>query len=1252
MEHYKESQYDDDLTVGIDDYDEDFSSSGDHLFDFINDEESPLARLKSIVLSIDWEITDDILRQFNEELVQLKDVWRGEKINLIYIQALDKISRYIYKEKASAHPNAIKLLLTFYTNLEKIVSDDEMSDNDKKEILIGDVKRFEKFKSQILPGIQDRKVAAAQREEIAVASAQKEGENVFMTDMFADDDPLLNLKAVVYGIDWEITSHDLDNLAKEVAKLEKKYSNSKAKLIFLQGIGSLGAYISLKKSDAHVNAFTLLHSFYAGLEKVIIENLSGQAEKEVLFAEVEKFNEFKRIVEKTISRQNEKSDFEEEQYENGEDIRPAFSDMPEDVHGFQAEDEELETISGPGGLFDGQKEEFAESEGDSELAHEMESHLDNMFEEPGLDSVKGLDKNIALAGVDVETDADDDSDEEPLPLAGDELAPALSGGEIFEVSEDAPAAFSDYDDETFEDNGVDIVLSSDVEDAAAGVEDSSSVNVEPDTVAGFGEQDTASIPGVDVETDADDDSDEDPLPLQDGELAPALFDDEGSREGSQLSSYEDVESDVETFFTNPDATVSVETDDKADEDQVEEIDGAFAVVDDEPGEAVLQDEVEMEEETALIEADSAGQLAEQSVIQADEQTGVSSSEQDDELDEAIGNKIDDFFTEKDELITSSPEDDIFDDDVEEKLTSFFGETERPAHSEPDVALSGLDVERPDDDDSDEAELPMDGDDLAPALRYVDGSDAEVDLDDDQLSASDDVAEVVAEDVFDESAQPDLTDTSEEESQLAEMKLDQLSDEESQLPEMKLDQLSEEESQLPEMKLDQLSDDMMTALLASDEERVDDQTDETVAASLEKEVEEREIIFEAVDDEGEEDVPVSEDDIGENGVIFEAVDENIDENVITMQGGDSVVSAEEPASELSETETEEVVFVAADDAALEELTIVEVDGVAVSDEPIAVFSGDQAENTETDPALLEEIDSILLGSTPREQEVSSEAELLEDDAEVIFKAADDGDGDFDESQIFSTTLLQEESPLLGEKLDDLTTERFTDEISSTAHMDDQPEAVYISSAEDGILSSDMLSGLRNTIAKIENNEESDAITRLNGEIDFLRRRLINPMEKTYIQLLSTINEHIEKYSGQPDRESVSLFHSVFDKLELSLLDQNSAEEKQELLLAETSKVLQWQQRLIDRAPEFRANLIEESLDDTELTEQSLLGTAIDKTQMNVDTALDSMSAKVDELGDDLLMQKVSSVMKSELEGLKLSFQEEIQRLREEIMQGRE
>ena len=284
-----ENQYDDDLTVGTDDYDDSYYTGSVDLFEFTNDEESPISRLKSLILSIDWEITDEILMQFNEELLDLRDIWAGEKINLVYVQALEKISKYIYQKKADSHPSAIKLLLTLYHNLEKIVSSIDLTKEQKKEILLEDVKRFESLKRYIDKQPQTDDVSQTDQLKL-----QKPTENI------GTENDLLALKALVLGIDWEITDQDLNELRLEVVRLEEKFAESRPRLVLLQGIGKLAAYIKQRKSNAHADAFTILHLFYECLEKIVTTPMTLEEEKAILFPAVERFNSFKILLGPTV----------------------------------------------------------------------------------------------------------------------------------------------------------------------------------------------------------------------------------------------------------------------------------------------------------------------------------------------------------------------------------------------------------------------------------------------------------------------------------------------------------------------------------------------------------------------------------------------------------------------------------------------------------------------------------------------------------------------------------------------------------------------------------------------------------------------------------------------------------------------------------------------------------------------------------------------------------------------------------------
>jgi pilus assembly protein FimV len=566
VERQTDSQYDDDLTVGIADYDDEFIDAGYvDLFEYSGEEESPIARLKTIVLSIDWEITDEVLTQFNDELTDLQDIWADDPVKLVYVQALQKIGKYIFQQKSDSHPSAIKLLLTFYYNLEKIVLDNESSEAEKKEILRSDVKKFEQLKRQIEAETAKSKKPVASPAGVASLSLSEHG---------AAHPILFNLKACILGMDWEITERELSDLSKEIRRLEVEFAGDKPRLLFLQGIEALGGYIRLKKSNAHADAFKLLYSFYEGLEKIVVNDMSIEEQKAILFPEVEKFEQFKKIVLPSLIGEapvDEETAGAVDDYEVGDEagIAPAFADVPDEVHGFQADEEaaqlgddmpidvedRLEQFFTEAGVKEqpaaedtpvsaGPEDSFTQ-----EAAQRVASFFDTEESRAG-SSYMSVNPEDALRGVDVETDADDDSDEEALPMESDgNLAPALADMEgepapVFGDSSGEAIAWSD-DDSVHE-----------VEKRLGGFFDQEAEEGLVSQVAA-----DSALRGVDVESEADDDTEEAALPLaEDEDLAPALFM-EGEERGDGWPDEEekvgsDIEDRLETLFAEDDAVVS------------------------------------------------------------------------------------------------------------------------------------------------------------------------------------------------------------------------------------------------------------------------------------------------------------------------------------------------------------------------------------------------------------------------------------------------------------------------------------------------------------------------------------------------------------------------------------------------------------------------------------------------------------------------------------------------------------------------
>ena len=501
MEQYKGNQYDDDLTVGMDEIaDESFDTGYVDLFEYAGEEESPISRLKTLMLSIEWEITDQVLIDFNDELQEAQQSWSDDQVKLVYIQALQKITKYIYQKKSNAHQNAMKVMISFFYDLEKIVLDEEISEQQKKEILLADVKKFERLKQQI--GLGQRPEIKADEEASEVDRAAHQPDE---SSEYRETNPdLYRLKAYILSIDWEITDNELTEISREVKRLQELWKTSKPQKLLLQGIDAVGGYIKLMKSASHPDAFKLLNSFYLTLEEVVDGSLESQQIKEHLIGEADKFNRFKQeiaesITPEAIARYRQESKAAEAEAAKATPLEPPAQQTEMELS-FE-DTSEFEQTSSAEDLGDG--ESFSE-----ETLEKVASFFGDVEgDEPP--AFTGLSAEEALRGVDVETEADDDSDEEALPMLDDGvLAPALA----------------DLDDE----------------EAPAG-----------ELPSAFP---AGAIPGVDVETEADDDSEEAPLPLADGQIAPALFASDESTVGlagaADASPDSEISKHIDDFFAD------------------------------------------------------------------------------------------------------------------------------------------------------------------------------------------------------------------------------------------------------------------------------------------------------------------------------------------------------------------------------------------------------------------------------------------------------------------------------------------------------------------------------------------------------------------------------------------------------------------------------------------------------------------------------------------------------------------------------
>ncbi len=109
----------------------------------------PLRELKTIILSIDWEITPEVMAGFVDQIGVLQDKFSDDKIVLVFLQLLGSLGEYIRKNLGQSHPEAFRNLNSLFVELEKIVQDEDLTANEKKRILSTELSKYKQLKGEL-----------------------------------------------------------------------------------------------------------------------------------------------------------------------------------------------------------------------------------------------------------------------------------------------------------------------------------------------------------------------------------------------------------------------------------------------------------------------------------------------------------------------------------------------------------------------------------------------------------------------------------------------------------------------------------------------------------------------------------------------------------------------------------------------------------------------------------------------------------------------------------------------------------------------------------------------------------------------------------------------------------------------------------------------------------------------------------------------------------------------------------------------
>jgi hypothetical protein len=108
-----------------------------------------IEKLKSVVLSIDWEITESCLTDLINETDALMPRYENDRLPHTLLRMLRAAGRYIRQHKAQSHPDAIKLIMSVFYSMEAIIGIPHLPEDQRKRLVAKEISAFKKLKQQV-----------------------------------------------------------------------------------------------------------------------------------------------------------------------------------------------------------------------------------------------------------------------------------------------------------------------------------------------------------------------------------------------------------------------------------------------------------------------------------------------------------------------------------------------------------------------------------------------------------------------------------------------------------------------------------------------------------------------------------------------------------------------------------------------------------------------------------------------------------------------------------------------------------------------------------------------------------------------------------------------------------------------------------------------------------------------------------------------------------------------------------------------
>lgn len=143
----------------------------------------PIAGLKEVVLSFDWEINTDTLNKFRNEVARSQELWSKNNIALALLRILNALGKYIGANRADTHSDAVRLLYSVYNALEVIILSPEMSRDRKVSIVQEELQKYNILRQKLMDAKEVDRTRIAEKSSESPAAG-----NGAPTSLQADDD--------------------------------------------------------------------------------------------------------------------------------------------------------------------------------------------------------------------------------------------------------------------------------------------------------------------------------------------------------------------------------------------------------------------------------------------------------------------------------------------------------------------------------------------------------------------------------------------------------------------------------------------------------------------------------------------------------------------------------------------------------------------------------------------------------------------------------------------------------------------------------------------------------------------------------------------------------------------------------------------------------------------------------------------------------------------------------------------------------